>query len=172
MGKETQVCSRNAIHPAVTWNFFFRKPFKIKKTWTRNKPPASPLRSPPAQPSNYDDDDPPVYNVSPPRLRSPSPSPSQLISAEKSPIPPSTSTSVSNKNSTPIELRRIMEHVPSLRNSPIPASRRKSGSLREIDSTSSSKKVAAGLVAGQPKGSTVHMYSSASKILLTTRSTG
>ena len=148
-------------------NFLSRKPFRIKKTWARNKLPG--------QPSDYeanDDGGPPGY-ISPPRLRSASP-PSLSIAEEQSvhEVPPIVSkASVGSKTSTPTELRRIIEHMPSLRNSPVSASR---NSLREIGSASSSSRQVKKVAAGQPKRSTGHVPSSTShkQSSATARSTG
>ena len=120
----------------------FRKPFNIKKTWERSKPAVS------ATGEHFDNFDGRISPVaSPTRLPTPS-SPRDLASNEsyresghKSPAKGPDTSSINKKTPASRELRGILENMPSLRTSPIPAHRRRTFDPSSSQQTSSSRKI-------------------------------
>ena len=105
----------------------FRKPFNIKKTWSRNKPAVVPTENAAGETvESFNDDN--ISSVAlPVHLRSPSP-PKDLITDESHQQSSRNSLakdSDSSKKKTPgsLALSRILENTPSLRNSPLSARR-------------------------------------------------
>jgi len=136
-GKRSPGINLHFIVLYTSYYAIFRKPFKIKKTWERSKPVVS------AAEEHFENFD---GRISPDALTAHLPNPSlprDPVSREfpqgsgyKSPAKSPDTSSVKKETPASRELRGILENVPSLRNSPIPAHRlRTPSSLQEASSS-------------------------------------